>query len=168
MLTQQRVRELLDFSPETGIFRWKIKAASNTVIGSIAGRTNITGYREIGIDKRLYGAHRIAWLYIHGSFPIGVIDHFNGKVDDNRISNLRDVSYGENLHNQSRAHGKNNFLGVSWQKSRNKWRADICLNGKQKLIGRFDSENDARLAYISAKKQMHIPGRLSWPELLDK
>lgn len=167
MVTQQRLREALDYCPNSGTFTWKTKAARNTVVGRVAGRIKENGYREIGIDGRLHGAHRLAWLYVHGEWPNGQIDHFNGNRLDNRISNLRNVSASENLQNQFSPHGDNPFLGVSWQKSRNKWRADICVNGKQKFLGRFDSKQDARDAYLAAKRDMHIPGRLIWPELAE-
>lgn len=73
MLTQCRLRELLSYDPDRGIFVWRVKAARNTIIGSEAGRISSGGYREIGVGGRLYFAHRLAWLYVHGEWPSKVI-----------------------------------------------------------------------------------------------
>lgn len=101
-LTQERLREFLHYDPESGAFWWKVPSsirARGERAGSLAGAS---GYRRISIKKKSYAAHRLAWLYIYGTWPTNEIDHINGVRDDNRIKNLRDVSGAENLANREK------------------------------------------------------------------
>lgn len=164
MLSLERVLGALSYNPETGVFSWRC-ASRNTKVGAEAGHIDDEGYRLIGLDGRVYRAHRLAWLVVHGQWPSKVIDHINGNRLDNRAANLRDVSISENHQNQANPKCANPYLGVSWQESRKKWRADICVGRVQRTIGRFDTKEAARDAYLEAKRQLHIPGRLIWPDL---
>ena len=87
-LTAERLRQLLDYSPETGLFYWRVKRGS-VAAGTEAGTWHGNGYRKIHIDGVPHLAHRLAWLYVHGEHPTGEIDHRNGNPADNRISKLR-------------------------------------------------------------------------------
>ena len=167
-LSADRVRELLSYDEVTGAFLWRCRVATNIRVGSTAGRLSHKGYREIGIDGRLWSAHRLAWLHVHGEWPNGMLDHINGVKDDNRIANLRVVGPAENAENKHRAQGANPHIGVSWQASRAKWRADICVRGRRITIGRFDTVAEAAAAYRGAKARWHIAGALidaehPWP-----
>lgn len=90
-LTHDRLRELLDYNPETGIFTWKEpnKHCSKNIKGTKAGSLNSKGYRRIRVEGKDYKAHRLAWFYVYGSLPSGMLDHKNRVRDDNRIDNLR-------------------------------------------------------------------------------
>jgi len=99
-VTAARLREVLDYNPETGIFTNRIRRGSKGAAGAEAGTLTPTGYRNIVIDGRLYPAHRLAWLYVHGTMPKWTIDHINHRRDDNRIANLRDVPHRENCQNR--------------------------------------------------------------------
>lgn len=102
MTTQARLKELLDYVPETGEFRWRVGRTGYAQAGSLAGRLDGSGYRQISVDGRRYGAHRLAWLYSNGEWPNDEIDHINGNRDDNRISNLRSVDRATNMRNKRR------------------------------------------------------------------
>ena len=89
-LTQERLKELLIYAPETGRFYWR-KQHGPVNAGSEAGNVRSTGYRLIGIDKHLHYEHRLAWLYVYGVHPTGDIDHDNGNPADSRIATLREL-----------------------------------------------------------------------------
>jgi len=155
-LNQERLKELLQYDPETGIFtnltqRGKVKK------GAIAGSKYSNGYIYIGINRKRYRAHRLAWLYVYGEFPANQIDHINEIKDDNRIVNLRVATNLENQHNVSSLQTNNTsgFRGVFWRKNRKKWKAIIYLNGKQKHLGHFDTAEEAYESYLKVKKELH-------------
>lgn len=155
----ERVRELLNYQPDTGIFTWLVKRRGAANKGDIAGCVARNGYLRIGIDGQLYFAHRMAWLYVHGELP-KMIDHVNGVKTDNRISNLRAASQALNAQNRRRPQGSNPYIGISFHSSAKKWIANICTNGIRKTIGRFDSPEDARDAYLAEKRKTHTFGEL--------
>lgn len=156
MLTQSRLEELFHYDRETGIFTRRVRTGSMAGIGTEAGCKNNLGYIVIGINKKLYKAHRLAWLYMTGEWPKDHIDHINGATGDNRFANLREASHAENMQNMAK--NKNNtsgFMGVSWCKNRKKWRALISVAGRDVDIGRFATPEDAYAAYLAAKAKYH-------------
>lgn len=103
MITQRELKEQLTYYPYTGRFFWN-NTRRGVKKGKRAGYVQDTrGYRIIMIDRKPYYAHRLAWLYEYGSFPELEIDHVNRDTDDNRISNLRDVTHSTNLLNSKRS-----------------------------------------------------------------
>ena len=103
-------------------------------------------------------AHRVVWVLTHGVWPLHDIDHINGNQRDNRPVNLRDVPHLVNLQNRRKAsiNSSTGFLGVSpYIHKAGKYRADIRANGKQVVIGVFDTPELAYQAYISAKRELH-------------
>lgn len=152
----ERVRELLEYSPETGEFRHKA-SRGGVLSGSVAGCLYANGYRKITIDGRGYLAHRVAWLYVHGEWPATGIDHANGDKDDNRLCNLRMASQSQNMQNILEAPhlSRSGLFGAAWDKARNKWQASIRVDGKRRYLGRFETAEDASAAYLSAKEKLH-------------
>jgi hypothetical protein len=78
------------------------------------------------------------------------VDHINGNGLDNRKSNLRLATRNENLRNQRTRtdHNKSSkYKGVWFDKSRNKYRASITINGKCKKLGTFGDQIEAAKAY---------------------
>jgi len=153
MLTQERLKEVIHYNPDTGIFTW-IKATSNRVsAGDRAGWLS-GGYVIIGVHGIKTGAHRLAWFYMTGVWPVE-IDHKNTIRSDNRWINLRDVDHAVNLQNIRRPHKDSiNLLGVSRTKA-GRFTAKICINGKQTYIGVFGSQEDAHEAYVNVKRKVH-------------
>lgn len=203
-LTDEYIKEILDYNPETGIFTWKIKPRRNIHLGSPAGSINKYGYRVVRIDSRGYPAHRLAWVYVYGEWPKGKIDHINGIRTDNKIANLRVVTPRENAQNR-REHREGQLQGVhlcgntftsriyisgrryslgsyltekeahlvykealdhlddlewfdqfkpkgyTWVKAKGKWQAQIRIAGKNKYLGCFCTEEEAREAYLRVK-----------------
>ena len=148
---------LLTYDAETGIFRRKKGFCGKKFkTGSIVGTLTKEGYLAIRLNGRGYSAHRIAWFYITKSWPIYDIDHMDGDRKNNRFNNLRDVPRSINLQNRRgpQPNNKAGFLGVATHHG--KYRAQIYINGKVTIIGRFDTPEDAYEAYIKAKRNLHI------------
>jgi hypothetical protein len=110
-LTAERVRELLLYDPETGLFTWRIAVGDRYQAGTPAGSFTHKGYRSIYIGGFNYPAHRLAWLYVTGQWPTKDIDHIDQDKANNRFANLRDVSRSANMQNVKAPH-KDNALGV--------------------------------------------------------
>ncbi|MFT0547451.1 HNH endonuclease signature motif containing protein [Allopusillimonas ginsengisoli] len=152
-LSQDDLKRELIYTPETGIFKRRGAAVGPRV--ESAGTYHTLGYIQIRVCGGRYLAHRLAWLYEYGRWPEFHIDHINGIRDDNRISNLRDVSAKQNRQNTTIASKKNvlGILGVSKRGSR--YVSRIVINGKKIQVGSFKSQDEAQLAYLKAKKKYH-------------
>jgi hypothetical protein len=158
-LTAQRLRELFHYDPETGVFT-RLATRRTDRVGARAATRHSNGYIRFTVDARHQYAHRLAWLYVHGRWPSGDIDHINHDKRDNRIANLRDVSRSVNAQNQIAARSNNRtsgVLGVSWNKSAGKWGASIQVESRLRHLGLFSSVDEARAAYLTAKRALH-PG----------
>lgn len=161
MITIDRLREVLDYNPDTGVFTWKDRADISVQwrgkhVGTRAGTVARNGYREINITGRRYMAHRLVWFYQHGAWPKADIDHINLVRDDNRIENLRQATRAENIRN--RGPQKDNALGikgVSWDKKYQKFTAKITSDGKSYFLGYFADIQPAIEAYQSAAVRLH-------------
>ena len=146
-LTIDRLKEVLSYNTETGQFTWLSDRAA-VKCGTLAGSLNQYGYLTIGIDRRSYLAHRLAWFYVTGEFPSSQIDHKNRIKLDNRFENLRLVAPRENMQNRE-------SKGISFHKLARKWQAQIRINGKNTYLGLFDDEQSAIDAYTRAKAASH-------------
>ena len=156
-LTAARLREVLSYDSEAGEFRW-IRGRRGVGIGSLAGCVSGAGYVYVSVDGKKYLAHRLAWLYVHGAWPLNDIDHINCIRTDNRLANLRDVERHVNNQNRSGVRSDNKAsraTGVSWHIHSRKWRSRIWLQGKEYRLGLFDTIDEAKACYLAAKRQMH-------------
>lgn len=156
MITQERLKHLISFDPESGIFRWIRPTHPRIKKNSIAGcKHNKTGYILIYIDGKQYYAHRLVFLYLKGSVPKDQVDHINGIYSDNRYENLRPATNQENgMNRKIGSNNKNGILGVYWIKSRQKFLAGIKVDGKQRTIGWFGNLFDACCARKSAENNL--------------
>lgn len=160
----ERLRELLAYDVETGVFKHAKKSSpkSRAKVGAIVGGPRQDGYWGITFDGVLIGAHRLAWIHAYGREPEGQIDHINGDKQDNRISNLRDVTPSENKQNMrsARADNGSGLLGAHKCKGINRWKSEIRLDGKLHYLGLFMNPEDAHAAYVAAKRNLHPAGML--------
>lgn len=155
-ITQSRLKELLDYDPEIGSFRWKVSKRNGTKVGVIAGGQDGQGYLRISIDGKLHRAHRLVWLYCYGQWPTNQIDHRNGIRHDNRIANLRQCSQMENSQNTKlRKDSTSGLFGVRWHKKLQKWHARIQKAGQSYHLGLFHTSAEAHSAYLKAKAELH-------------
>lgn len=145
-LTQARLRQVVNYDPVTGSFTWLVRFG--VVAGKKAGHST-NDYVVIGIDKRLYLAHRLAWLYTFGELP-EMLDHIDGNKQNNRIDNLRPCTKSTNGANSKRnSTNTSGFKGVSWDRDTKKWRAYVKKNGRRFHLGLFDNIDDAHRAYLA-------------------
>jgi HNH endonuclease/AP2 domain len=147
-----RVKSLLTFDEQSGVFHWKVPR-KGTRIDKKAGCVGSDGYWKIKIDGADYKAHRLAWLYLYGCWPTDQIDHINGIKTDNRISNLRLVTPNQNQQNRKPKKGGTGIKGV-WR-SKNRFIAQIAVNGKSIYLGSFKTKEEAGSAYAKAAKKLH-------------
>ena len=147
-LTWDRLTELLEYFPDTGIFTRKTSPCWTVKVGDIAGCIDSNRYHIICLDKRKYKAHQLAWLYCTKVWPIEELDHKNGIGSDNRISNLRPASHAENCRNRKFAcTNTSGVRGVTWRAREKKWTAQIKFNQKPIHLGYFDTPEAASAAY---------------------
>ncbi len=156
-LTADVLRQFLRYDPQSGEFTWIKKTGCKTVIGSCAGsRRSINGYSYISIFRTFYLAHRLAWLYMTGSWPDAQIDHVDGNRKNNRWDNLRDIPMAGNAQNRRvpRVDCSTGVIGVV-KKGRG-FAARITYDGgKRRYLGTFDTSEEAHAAYVKAKREMH-------------
>jgi HNH endonuclease/AP2 domain-containing protein len=162
MLTAERLRSILDYDPDTGIFRWRWDPAKKPNINSrdtkreVAGSVGRRRYRSIKTEQKLYYAGRLAWLYVHGRWPIDEIDHIDGNKTNDRIANLREASRYENQYNVGvTARNRSGHKGVHWVPRYQKWQVEIRVNGQRLYLGRFDCPEAAAAAYAKAAQNYH-------------
>ncbi len=162
MITQEQLKQLLDYNPNTGLFTRLTNKASYWSIGDLAGNLNKDGYIEICTNSSVYLAHRLAFLYMTGKFPEVDTDHIDTIRHHNWWSNLREATKSENGQNLKKAK-KNNLstgvLGVYIRKDGFIY-SKIKINRKQYHLGYFNSIEEASNAYIKAKRELHAFGTL--------
>lgn len=173
-ITQEYLKSILNYVPETGVFIWKRRPVhhfedgkypkericatwNGKNFGKIAGSLNSDKYNQIKIDNVLHKAHRLAHLYVYGWMP-DEVDHknVNGLRSDNRINNLRGATRINNQHNRTKY--KNNtsgYKGVSYHKKQNKWNACIQVNKIKIHLGSFNTPKEAHEAYKEAALRLH-------------
>jgi hypothetical protein len=153
-LSADRLRELLHYDPDTGIFTRKMARRGHRS-GDRSGRVCGNGYRMICVDYEGHLEHRLAFMYMTGSVP-PVVDHINGVRDDNRWCNLRPSDKYLNAQNQRgpRKDNTTGFLGVI-PMANGKFKARIKAGGSYVFLGFHDTPEAAHAAYVEAKRQRH-------------
>lgn len=156
-LTQARLKELLHYDPDTGVWTWRVDCGRlNPKPGDVAGGLSAQGYWVLRVERRAYAAHRLAFLYMTGHLPADKVDHMDGDGLNNRWSNLRECSDAQNGCN--RGANRNNtsgFKGVTWSRARRKWIAQITVNRRCFKLAACDTPEQAHAAYCEAAKRLH-------------
>jgi hypothetical protein len=172
IITQDLLKQLLDYDSDTGIFTWKERAVdlfkddgrltrhqrckqwNSKNAGKKCG--SITqGYVNISLFGKLYRAHILAWFYMTGVWPECEIDHQDGDSTNNAYSNLRLASRSENMGNSGkRINNPGKYKGAHYHKNTGKWQAKICFQRKQIYLGLHDTPKEAHAAYCKAAKEL--------------
>jgi hypothetical protein len=152
MITQELVRELFDYCD--GVLYWKTSRGKSKA-GKVAGKINSKGYHAVGVNKKLYLAHRLIYLYHHGILP-KYIDHVDGNKLNNTIENLRECTLAQNSANsKAQKNNTSGAKGVFWIKRIKSWQVSLSVNGKRKHIGNFKDFELAELVAIEAREKYH-------------
>lgn len=148
------LQNLFRYNPESGDLHWISPRLGLT--RTLAGSLGDKGYIKVIIEGRSYLAHRLIWKLVTGSEPLDQIDHIDGDRSNNRFSNLREATNGENRFNTKLAkNNRSGVKGVCWESGRRKWRAVITSSGDTIRLGRFDTVAEAKAAISIAREKMH-------------
>lgn len=155
MITQEDLKELLNYNEETGLFTWIKDIGYKIKAGSVAG-SKYSGYVHIKIAGRNFRAHRLVWLYTYGVWPENLLDHIDGNGFNNRLDNLRQATRTENNRNKSMySNNKSGVKGVFWCNTRNAWRVRLRLDGTQVHLGFFDDIDEAKIVADRFREDNH-------------
>ncbi len=156
VITHARLLEVLHYEPSTGLFTWLEDGRGRfKKKGRIAGAKN-RGYIQIQVDGEFYNAHRLAFFYMMGRWPVPECDHYDLDKSNNRWDNLREATLSQNRYNcPPRSNNKLGMKGVCFSKIVNKYRAYITANKKTIHLGYFDTAEAAHEARIDASKELH-------------
>lgn len=159
MFTQEQLKEVVAYNPETGIFTRLVASGYRGCYkaGNEIGSPNALGYIETTLLGKRVALHRLAWFYMTGEWPKGHIDHLDGNRGRNVWLNLRDVTRKVNQQNMRKATRASNtgMLGASLDRLTGKYVARIRHEGKYLNLGRFDTAEEAHAAYVEAKRRLH-------------
>lgn len=168
ILPASDLRQLLEYTPETGKLFWKMRTTGqckderarkifNTQFAGKEAFTCRMGSKHLQgrINREAYLAHRVIWALVKGAWPAGQIDHINGNPIDNRMENLREVAGPENQRNMKRCSvNTSGATGVDWSSARGKWRARaVGPDGADVHLGRFVHFEDAVAARKAAEQR---------------
>lgn len=150
MITLERLKELLTYTPETGAFVWKLKCGRRGPGGS-AGYINTLGRRIIMIAGKSYIASRLAIFYMTGNWPIGDVDHIDRNRANDAIDNLRICTRSQNNTNSTFEHPrKKKTLPRGVYKRGRKFAAHVSVKNKSQYLGSYDTVEEAQQAYFQA------------------
>lgn len=143
-LTQERLKEVLSYNPDTGEF--------SRIAGGKAGTKSLE-YLRIQIDRRLYLAHRLAFLIILGRWPYDKVDHIDGDPSNNRWENLRECSQKENMRNTTRSHTYAANVYFTTGPRKKPVNVKLTVDGVVKSFGYYATVEEAEEIAKAARKQ---------------
>lgn len=153
-VSHARLLELVSYDKETGMFTRLVSTSPRAMAGTVGESVDGKGYLRISVEGRRYLMHRLAWFYVTGEWPKDEIDHRNTNRKDNRWENLRLADTFTNKRNtRPYRSNKSGLKGVSWHVTSKKWRSRIRIDGKEVVLGMFDTPEEANRAYADAAEK---------------
>lgn len=171
-LTQELLKTLIDYNPDTGVFTWRERdikwfntersqrdcnAWNTRYSGEIAGSITKTGscvtYRQITIIKKTYVCHHLAYFYMTGNWPINDIDCIDGDFTNIKYNNIRECTRTDTMYKKVTG-CKNKLMGVYLNNAKSKYKSIITIDGKKTYLGTFRTPEEAHSAYVEAKRQI--------------
>lgn len=158
MIEHTELLKQLSYDPTTGIFI-RNQSCKGYKAGKIVGCKRKDGYLVTTFNKKFFYVHRLAWFFVYKEMPNQLIDHINGIRSDNRIENLRVVTFFENAQNlKVHKDNKAKLKGAYWNEQNKNWRSSIRVNGKVINLGCFKTAEEAHCAYVKASKEYQTHG----------
>ena len=153
--TQEYLKNILRYEPETGKWFWLVQKSQNTPIGSEAGALNGQGYHYVWIDYIQYWGAQLAWFYVYGEWH-DRLDHADRNHSNGRICNLRPCTRAQNRHNaKTNANNEAGVKGVRYRKDAMKWQARIQVDGRPISLGHFNTMEEAKVAYEAGARRYY-------------
>jgi len=155
-ITVAKLRRLIEYSPTTGSFRWRVTRSSTASAGGDAGTEAKGGYLKIMLDGRQYSAARVAWAHSYGEWPTERVSFRDGNPKNRRLKNLRLGSMSQVVaHSRLRSDSTSGFKGVSREPTTGKWMAYVNKDKRRVYLGCFPTKRAAHAAYVTAARQIH-------------
>ena len=143
------------FDYKNGNLYWKVSRSNRIKVGQLAGTYPKDKRPRVNIGSKIELIHRIIFAMHHDYIP-KYVDHIDGNSLNNKIENLREATFSENVQNSKlRKDNKSGIKGLHWNKERKKWDATICKNKQKIFVGRYKDIEQAKLAINEARKNLH-------------
>lgn len=157
LLSHERLLTLVEYCPESGIFRNKVKRGNASPAGKVLGTKNASGHLVLQIDKEMFLAHRLAWFYCFKEWPLEILDHIDGNPENNSLDNLREANKATNNYNTGMiVTNTSGIKGAYYNKSRKYYYSQITFNGKRIYLGGgFKTPEEAGELYRAKAKELH-------------
>tara|TARA_R110000851_G_scaffold315349_1_gene477794 strand:- start:522 stop:1028 length:507 start_codon:yes stop_codon:yes gene_type:complete len=155
-MTEELLKQMLKYEPDTGLFTWLIKRPG-VLINDVAGterKHDGKTYIIISLNGKKHRAHRLAFLYMTGKFPLLLCDHEDGDGTNNRWNNLREVDYINNNRNMRlRADNSSGVAGVYWNKKDKRWQVSLKVGSDRGYIGQYKTLEEAVRIRLDAERK---------------
>lgn len=142
-------RNIFNYDQKSGVLSWRVSRGS-AKLGDEAGTLHRDGYRVVSVLGKFHRVHRVIWLMAYGEWPNMPVDHINGNTTDNRIENLRCVTFSQNQWNTVKKNG-----AVYWHKKNKRWTVSLRVNNRLIHFGSFVDKNEAEIVAAKAIKEHH-------------
>lgn len=153
-VAHEKLKQLLDYSPQTGELYWKVNR-HRAKAGTRAGYPANKGYRRVTICNNEYGEHRVIWYWMTGESPTLEIDHKDGDRANNKWDNLRLATGVQNSANSAfKRKNKTGYRGVGQMRCNSRYYAQLCVDGRQQILGYFDTAEEAYAKYCAEAERL--------------